>query len=72
MVGFSLGHIHPLFFITGALSACLMVVWLAPAGIYAIVRRKNVSGIDLAMIFVGMLVAAALIIPDDLFAGTRR
>jgi len=24
------------------------------------------------MIFVGMLVAAAPIIPDDLFAGTRR
>jgi hypothetical protein len=61
MVGFSLGHIHPLFFITGALSAYLMVVWLVPAGIYAVVRRKNVSGIDLAMIITGILVAIATV-----------
>jgi hypothetical protein len=72
MIGFSLGHIHPLFFITGALSAYLIVAWLMPAGIYAIVRRKNTSGMDLAMILVGIFVAVTIIIPDDLFAGSRR
>src|SRR5216684_8669939 len=72
MVGFSLGHIHPLSFITGALSAYLIVAWLVPAGIYAIVRRKNVSGMDLAMILIGIFVAVTIIIPDKLFAGSRR
>ena len=71
-VGFSLGHIHPLFFITGALSAYLVVAWLVPAGIYAIVRRKNVSGMDLAMILIGIFLAVTIIIPDELFAGSRR
>jgi hypothetical protein len=72
MIGFSLGHIHPLFFITGALSAYLIVACLVPAGIYAIVRRKNASGMDLAMILVGIFVAVTIIISDDLFAGSRR
>jgi hypothetical protein len=72
MVGFSLGHIHPLFFITGALSAYLVVAWSVPAGIYAIVRRKNVSGMDLAMILIGIFLAVTIIIPDELFASSRR
>ena len=72
MVGFSLFHIHPLFAIAGGLSDYLMILWLVPAGVYAVVRRRNVSAIDLAMIFIGILVAVALMIPDDLFVGSRR
>jgi hypothetical protein len=72
MVGFSLMHIHPLFFITGTLSAYLIVAWLVPAGTYAVVRRKNVSGMDLAMILIALFVAITIIIPDDLFAVSRR
>ena len=49
-----------------------MILWLVPAAIYAVVRRKNISAIDLAMILIGILVAVALMIPDDLFVGSRR
>ena len=72
MVGFSVGHIHPLFFITGALSAYLIVAWLLPAGIYAIVRRKNVSRMDPVMILIGIFVAVTIMIPDELFVSSRR
>jgi hypothetical protein len=71
-VGFSLAHIHPLFFVTGAHSASLIIGWLVPAGIYAIVRRKNVSGLDLGMILVALLVAVAIIVPNNFFAGLQR
>lgn len=72
MVGFSLMHIHPLFFVGGSLSALLILAWLVPAGIYGVVRRKNVSGPDLVMILIAILVAVAMFVPDDFFAGSRR
>jgi len=68
MVGFSLIHIHPFFVIAGTLCACLLMLWLVPAAIFAILRRRSISYVDLAMILIAALVTAAMVTPDTFFA----
>ena len=68
MVGFSLMHIHPFFAIVGMVSCLAVMVWLLPAIPYAIARRKTISVTDVAMVACAVLVAAAVVIPDNFFA----
>jgi hypothetical protein len=67
MVGFSLMHIHPVFAIVGMMCCLAMMAWLLPAVPYAIVRRKIISVADIAMIACAVLVAVAIVIPDNFF-----
>jgi hypothetical protein len=71
MVGFSLVHIFPAFFIVGILCCYLLLLWLAPASIYVIVRRNRISSVDIAMILTGVFAAVVMVLPDTFFATTR-
>ncbi len=71
MVGFSLGHIYPVFFIVGILCSYLLILWLAPASIYVIVRRKRISIVDIAMLLASVFAAVVMALPDTFFATTR-
>jgi hypothetical protein len=71
MIGFSLVHIHPIFFILGALCSYLLILWLVPALIYAIVRRKKISPADIVMILTGFFIAVVMAIPDTYFANSK-
>ena len=71
MVGFSLVHIFPAFFIVGILCCYLLILWLAPASIYVIVRRNRISTADIAMILTGVFAAVVMALPDTFFATTR-
>jgi hypothetical protein len=71
MVGLSRGHIFPAFFIPGILCCYMLILWLAPASIYAIVRRNKISSVDIAMILRGVFAAVVMALPDTFFATTR-
>jgi hypothetical protein len=71
MIGFSLLHIHPMFAVLGGLCAYLLILWLVPALIYVIVRRKNISVADIVMILTGLFIAVAMAIPDTYFANAK-
>ena len=71
MVGFSLAHIHPMFFVLGVISAYALILWLAPALFYLAVRRKTISRVDAVMVAVALFVLAAVITPDTLLASGR-
>jgi hypothetical protein len=64
MVGFSLAHIHPVFFIVGILCSYLLIIWLLPAFVYSTVNRNRITVLDVAMVIVALLVAVAIIMPD--------
>ncbi len=66
-VGFSLMHIHPMFFFAGVLFSTLLMLWLVPGAFYLIKRWKSHSTADVAMVVLSALVALAIIIPDDFF-----
>ena len=68
MVGFSLMHIHPIFAVVGALCAYALMLWLVPATVYQLLRRKGISGFDVAMVAVALFVLLAVIAPDTLLA----
>jgi hypothetical protein len=71
-VGFSLIHIHPGFFFLGLLDCGLLVLWLVPALVYFILRRRNILRFsDLVMVFFSILSAAAILLPDTFFAASR-
>ena len=61
-------HVHPVFAIVGIVSCYAVMVWLLPAIPYAISRRKTTSAMDMAMVAGGLLVAAAIVVPDNFFA----
>ena len=71
MVGFSLMHIHPIFFLVGVICAYALILWLAPALFYLVIHRKTISGVDAAMVTVALFVLVALITPDTLLASGR-
>jgi len=71
MVGFSLMHIHPGFSFLGVLCACALMLWVIPALIYLILRRKQISGLDICMVVVALFVTVAIVTPDTLFASSR-
>jgi len=68
MVGFSLWHIYPGLAVVGTLFSLALIVWLLPAVPYAIVRREELSIVDVGMIAWAMFVAAAIVVPDNFFA----
>jgi hypothetical protein len=70
-IGFSLMHIHPLFFAVGSLSAYLLILWLVPGVIYIVKRRRTASGVDKLLLLFSLLVLVVAIIPDDFFATSR-
>ena len=68
MAGFSLMHIHPAFAVLGLLCAVAVMIWLLPAIVCAVVRRKSIGAADLAMIVCAGFVTFSLVIPDNFFA----
>jgi len=71
MVGYSLMHIHPEFFISGILCSYLLILWLVPALVYSTVNRKRIIAFDIAMLFFAFFVAAVISTPDTLFASSH-
>ena len=67
-VGFSLIHIHPLFALSGMAFSFAVVVWLVPAAVYAIWRRKDITPADVMMILYSVFLTTVLLIPDNFFA----
>jgi len=63
MVGFSLAHLHPLFFFSGALCSYFLILWLLIAVTLVIKRWKSVSSVDMVMVFLSMFVALVIVIP---------
>ncbi len=68
MVGFSLMHTDPLFAIVGGLFAFGLMVWLVPAVVFLIMRRRNITWPDVAMVGTGAFVTATILLPDTFFA----
>jgi hypothetical protein len=68
MVGFSLMHIHPFIAILGMVSCLTVMVWLFAAVPYAVIRRKIITLADVAMVSCSVLVAFAVVVPDNFFA----
>ena len=56
-VGFSLMHIHPLFFFVGALCCYLGMLWLIPSGVYLVRGWRRASKIDKLMVLLSLLVS---------------
>jgi hypothetical protein len=72
MVGFSLVHIHPLFFVSGVLCCYALVLWLMVAAVNLIVRRKSgISSFDIGMVLVAVFVIVVMLVPDNFFAAAR-
>jgi len=70
-VGFSLFHIHPLFAIVGALCCFSTMLWLLPAVVHAVRRRRDISLLDGVMLALSLFVAVAIILLGTFFATTR-
>jgi hypothetical protein len=68
MVGFSLIHIHPMFFVLGMVCSLALAIWLFPGIAYAVARRKEMRISDLVMILGALIVIVALALPDNTFA----
>jgi hypothetical protein len=71
MIGFSLVHLHPTFFILGALCSYLLILWLVPAVIFVIARRKKISIADILMILTSFFIAVVMVVPDTFFASPK-
>lgn len=71
MVGYSLAHMYPGFFVGGALCSILLAFWLIPALVYLVARRKDISAFDIVMVFIALFVAAAIVTPESFFASSR-
>jgi hypothetical protein len=48
-----------------------LILWLAPASLYLVVRRKTISGIDAAMVAVALFVLATFVMRDTVLASGR-
>jgi ABC-type uncharacterized transport system permease subunit len=68
MVGFSLIHIHPIFAVLGAVCAYTLMLWLVPAIVCLVSRRKRISGFDVVMMAFALLALLAVVTPDTLLA----
>jgi hypothetical protein len=68
MVGFTLMHAYSVLAAVGFLSWMALTIWIVPAIYILITRRKRVEIAELAMLFLAILVAAAVMVPDNLFA----
>ena len=65
MIGFSLIHIHPGFFLAGVLCSCVLLGWLIPAVVYLVRARFRVAFYDYGMMVGSLFVLAALLLPDN-------
>jgi hypothetical protein len=68
MIGFSLMHIHPAFFVLGVLCCYGLALWLFSAAFFLIKRRKEISKADVAMGMLSLFVIVVMVIPDNFFA----
>jgi uncharacterized membrane protein len=68
MVGFSLMHIHPAFFLIGAFCSYCLLLWLAIAIVFMVRGRRIPSMKDMLMAALCLFVLVALIVPDHAFA----
>jgi len=68
MVGFSLMHIHPVFFLIGALCSYWLLLWLAIAIVFMAKGRIMHPMKDMLMVALCLFVLVALIVPDQAFA----
>jgi hypothetical protein len=61
-------HIHPLLSMVGALCRYRLTLWLIPAAVYAVRRRREVSVLDVVMGGCSLLATLAMALPDTFFA----
>ena len=71
MVGFSMMHIYPMFFILGALFSFATMLWLLPSAVYAIKRRGVLSLLDGVMLVLSLLITVVIVLPDTFFTASR-
>ncbi len=64
MIGFSLVHIHPFFFIVGSLCSMVLAIWLPVAAVYLVVSKFRLVASSWWMIAVALFVALAMFLPD--------
>ena len=72
MIGFSLAHLHPGFFLAGILCCWGFMLWSITATIYLIRKRKEISKLDWLIYVLALLVIVAFVVPDDAFAGLHK
>ncbi len=72
MIGFSLGHLHPGFFLAGIFSCSLFMLWSIAATIYLIMKRKEISKVDWVIYVLGLLVVIAFLMPDEAFVSAHK
>lgn len=60
-IGFSLMHTHPLFAIAGVLCCYLLMLWLIPAAVFAILRRRTLSLVDGLMIALCVFITVVIV-----------
>ena len=68
MIGFSLMHVHPMFFLGGLLCSYGFILWLITATIYLIKGGMKATKLDAAMYLLGLFIVLALVVPDFAFA----
>ena len=72
MIGFSLAHLHPGFFLAGIFCCCAFMLWSITATIYLITGRKEISKLDWLLYVLALLVIVAFVMPDDAFASPNK
>jgi hypothetical protein len=65
MIGFSLAHVYPVFFLVGLLCSWVLMGWLLVAIVYLIRARLRVAWYDYAMVAGSLFVCLALFLPHD-------
>jgi hypothetical protein len=64
MIGFSLMHIHPFFFISGWLCSMILMLWLLAAGAFLIRARFRFARYGWWMIAGSLFVVLAMFMPE--------
>lgn len=60
-IAFSLMHTHPVFAIAGALCCYLLILWLIPAAVFTVLRRRAFSLTDALMITLCVMVTIVIV-----------
>jgi hypothetical protein len=71
MIGFSIAHIHPLFFIAGVLSTIALAIWSLPAFVYMVRAKLKIPAYGYLMVLGSGLAIAAIFLPDNLGLSLR-
>jgi hypothetical protein len=64
MIGFSIMHVMPVFFIFGAICCYGLMLWPLISGYFLIRRHKDISKMDIAMNLLCVYVIVITVIPD--------